>query len=207
MKIISEKDPAAISLATEYLCAGKIISFATDTVYGIVADASNINAVEQIYSIKRREKNKPIAIFLPNLLMAEKIFIFDEMAKNIAQKFSKNPLTIILKKQPNAAMHLAPNLNKNDDFLGFRIVKKDFIDKLLKNFGGVLAVTSANISGDKAAISADQVKNYFNFLDIDLLIDGGVCEIKIPSTVIKICDNQLTILRNDANLNINPAIQ
>ncbi len=203
MKIISEKDSAAISLAVDFLCAGKVISFATDTVYGIAVDASNNKAIERIYSIKKRDKNKPIAIFLPNLLMAEKILSFDEMAKKVAEKFSQIPLTLILKKRPSALINLAPNLNQNDEFLGFRIVEKNFISELLKNFGGVLAVTSANISGGEASISAAQVKNYFNFNDIDLLIDGGICAKKIPSTVIKISDNQMTILREGEGFNIN----
>lgn len=195
MKIISEIDPFSIAIAADYLRAGKVISFATDTVYGIAADASNSKAIEQIYSVKKRNKNKPIAIFLPNLAMAERILIFDEQAKKVAEKFQQIPLTLILKKRSEALINLASNLNENDEFLGFRIVQKNFISELLKNFGGVLAVTSANISGDEAAISGDQVKNYFNSKGIDLLIDGGICEKKIPSTVIKVSDNQITILR------------
>ena len=92
-------------------------------------------------------------------------------------------------------LNLAPNLNENDEFLGFRIVETNFLQELFKNFSGILAVTSANISGQQAAISAEEVKKYFNFSTIDLLIDGGVCQKKIPSTVVKISDEKITILR------------
>lgn len=201
MKIISEKDPQAISCAVDFLRAGKIISFATDTVYGVAVDASNYKAIEGLYAIKKRDQNKPIAIFLSDLQMAKKIFIFDEMAKKVVEKFGQQPFTLVLKKRHDSSINLAENLNKNNAFLGFRIVKKDFIDELLKMFNGVLAVTSANISGFKPSISADQVKS--NVAEIDLLIDGGVCEKKIPSAVIKIDNGQIKILREGENVNIN----
>ncbi|MSP34051.1 MAG: threonylcarbamoyl-AMP synthase [Rickettsiales bacterium] len=205
MKIISENDPQVISLAVDFLRAGKIISFATDTVYGVAVDASNYNAIERLYVIKKRNKNKPIAIFLPDLSMAEKIFIFSDEARKFAKKFLQISLTLVLKKRHDSLMILASNLNNGDEFLGFRIVEKKFIIELLKNFGGIMAVTSANVSGLEDSISADQVKKYFNFNEIDLLIDGGVCEKKNPSAVIKI-DDKITILREGGGFNINSNI-
>lgn len=200
MQIIPEDNhnsiARSVALAVDFLCAGKAIIFATDTVYGIAVDASNTKAVEYIYKLKNRDKKKPIAIFLPNIETAEKIFIFSKKAKEIAQKFSQESLTLVLKKQPDPLINLAKNLNENDDFLGFRIVEKKFIRELLQTFGGVLAVTSANISGASSAISADEVKKYFNFDDSVLLIDGGTCQEKIPSAVIKIDGEVATILRH-----------
>lgn len=200
MKIISEKDPQAVSLAADFLRAGKIISFAADTVYGLAVDASSHNAIEQLYVIKKRDKNKPIAIFVPDLTTAKQIFTFNDKAKKFAKKFSEVPLTLVLKKRSKPLIELAPNLNNGDKFLGFRIVNKKFIAELLENFGGVMAVTSANISGFEAPISANQVKNYFNFNEIDLLIDGDICEKKNPSAVIKI-DKKIEILRAGEGFN------
>ena len=77
MQIISAQDSNAAVLAASFLREGKTISFATDTVYGIAVDASNSKAIAALYQIKNRNKNKPIAIFLPNLKVAEKIFLFD----------------------------------------------------------------------------------------------------------------------------------
>ncbi len=199
MKIISENDVSATTTAVDFLRAGKIIFFATDTVYGMAADAANERAVAQIYQLKNRQTKKPIAIFLQNLEQAKKIFIFDEMSEKIAQKFSQNSLTLVLKKRQEPLINLAKSLNKNDDFLGFRIVNKKFINDLLQNFGGVLAVTSANISGDAAAICADDIKKYFHFNADALLIDGGICAKKIPSTVIKIDNGKVEILRQGEN--------
>ncbi len=198
MQIISEQNPDCAAIAASYLQQKKIISFATDTVYGIAVDASSSNAVEHLYQIKKRDKNKPITIFLPNIEIAKKIFIFDNMSHKIAEKFLTQGLTLVLKKRPYTPILLAKELNLNDDFLGFRIVKKNFINDLFMNFNGIIAVTSANISGSKDAISADEIKNNLSLLKIDLLIDGGICEKRISSTIVKIFEEKITILREGA---------
>jgi L-threonylcarbamoyladenylate synthase len=183
-----------IDLANNHLRAGKIISFATDTVYGLAVDASNFSAVEDLYKIKNREKNKPIAIFLKNLEEAKKIFYFDETAEKISAKFLPGSLTLVLKTRPQATSLLASNLNQNDDgFLGFRILDQKFTQDLLEKFGGIIAVTSANPAGEKPAINSAEVKKYFG--NLALLIDGGICEKKIASTVVKISNNKIEILR------------
>lgn len=196
MKIIAENDENAVDLACDFLRAGKIISFATDTVYGIAVDASNSQAIQKLYEIKNRDEKKPIAIFVKDLAAAKKIFDFDEVAQKIAEEFLPGSLTLVLKTKAQALSNLAANLNQNsDNFLGFRIVDNFFIKKLLEKFAGNLAVTSANKSGETAAISASDVQKYFQNSSLDLLIDGGICQQKIASTVAKISDKKITILR------------
>ncbi len=195
MRIILENDSDAAQIAAEFLRQGLAISLATDTVYGIAVDATNLKAVEHLYQIKKRDKNKPIAIFLPDLKAAEKIFIFDDLSKKIAQQFLPGSLTLVLKKRPENPVHLASSLNENDDFLGLRIISSKFLDELFKIFPYPLAVTSANISGNNALISAAEIETQSDFLKIDLLIDGGVCKVKTPSTVAKIFEQKITILR------------
>ncbi len=206
MLVIKESDKNAAELACQFLCLGKIIFFATDTVYGIAADATNFKAVEALYKIKNRNQKKPVAVFVKNLQAAKSIFLFDDLAKKIAEKFLPGKLTLVLKTKSKNLSNLASNLNQNDDgFLGFRIVERDFIKNLLEKFDGILAVSSANISSKKAATDASEVKKYFANLtsldlahDFTLLIDGGECQEKLASTVVKIFDNKLTILRNGA---------
>lgn len=196
MKIISENNQDAAVIAAEFLRDGKIIAFATDTIYGIAVDASSHVAVERLYNAKKRDKAKPIAIFLPNLQKAQEIFFFDDVAKKIAQKFLPGPLTLILKVKNH--FNLAKNLNCNDEFLGFRIIEKKFLTDLFAVFSSPLAVTSVNISGSEPLILPDEIKNNGSFLNIDLLIDGGICKNKIPSTVVKISQEKIEILRKGA---------
>lgn len=196
MKVISEKDLDAVSIACEFLRAGKVISFATDTIYGIAVDASNFKAVEALYKIKKRDEKKPIAIFVKDLKAAKKIFYFNNLAKKISEKYFPGALTLVLKTKIKSASILAKNLNYNaDGFLGFRIVDSNFIEKLLEKFDGALAVTSANLSGQKAATSATEIVK--NLTKLDLLISGKVSK-KTPSTVLKISNKKITILRQGA---------
>ncbi len=196
MKIIKESDLNAIELACDFLRQGKVISFASDTVYGVAADARNYDAVNTLYEIKNRDVKKPIAIFVKDLKTAEEIFDFDELAKKVAREFLPGALTLVLKTKENVKNILAENLNQNDDkFLGFRIVEKKFIKNLLQKFDGILAVTSANKSNHEASINANEVKKYFTNSKLALLIDGGISKEKTPSTVAKISDKKITILR------------
>lgn len=196
MKIISQNDENAVEIAIEYLKNAKVIFFATDTVYGAAVDASSQDAVAKLYEIKNRQKNKPIAIFIHNVKMAQEIFEFSQKAQEIADEFLPGALTVVLKTKNRENLNLAKNLNENDEFLGFRIVKNGFIEILLEKFAGILAVTSANISGCDAAICADDVKKAFKEQKSDfLLIDGGICKEKIASTVIKIDGEKLETLR------------
>jgi L-threonylcarbamoyladenylate synthase len=205
MLIIQESDKNAPNLACDFLAAGKIISFATDTVYGLAVNAANYKAVENLYKIKNRNPQKPIAIFVKDLAAAQKIFYFEELAKKVAVKFLPGSLTMVLKLKQESSALLAANLNyknnqESDKFLGFRIIESRFVSNLLQKFEGIMAVTSANKSNEKAAISAKEVEEYFRNCGPDsgpgLLIDGGISGQKIPSAVVKIFDDKLTILRS-----------
>lgn len=196
MLIIKESDTNALELACESLRLGKIISFTADTVYGLAVDASNFKAVEALFALKKRDPKKPIAIFVKDLASAKKIFSFDEVAEKFAEKFASESLTLILETKPESSALLASNLNQNDErFLGFRIVNRDFIKNLLEKFGGILAVTSANPSNEKAAITALEVEKYFAKSNLDLLVDGGKSEREIASAVIKIVNGKIQIIR------------
>lgn len=198
MKIISENNSDAVALAKQFLQDGLLISFASDTVYGIACDASNFKAVERLYDLKNRNPKKPIAIFVKDLETAKEIFIFDELSEKIAQEFFPGALTLVLKTQPNIQIKISSDLNKNNEFLGFRIVDRNFIKNLMANFDGVLAVTSANLAGQNPAASAKEVEKYFSNSKLDLLIDGGISQEKEASTVVKINNQKLEILRQGA---------
>jgi L-threonylcarbamoyladenylate synthase len=193
MLVIDQKNPNAVDVAIDFLQKGKVICFATDTVYGVAVDATNPKAVDRLYQLKNREKNKPIAIFLKDLDSAKKIFIFNDLAKKIAQKYMPGRITIILKTTLFAKKILATNLNNNDDdFIGFRIVDSYFVDKLFKKYSGILAVSSANKAFKEACSSASSVQK--NLENLDLLIAGKKTS-KISSTIVKIDNDKLILIR------------
>ena len=203
MRIIKESDNEAVNLACESLNNGQVIAIATDTVYGLAVDASNPHAIEKLYQIKARDPKKPIAIFVKDLSSAQEIFYFDEKAEEIAKKFLPGALTIILKTKTQTNKSISKDLNKdNPTYLGFRIIKSNFINQLLEKFGKVLAVTSANPAQEESATTAQEVKNYFQKSNLDLIIEGEKSKNKSASTVIKIDNNKISIIRS-GSLNIN----
>jgi L-threonylcarbamoyladenylate synthase len=193
MRIIDQKKSNAVDVAIDFLQRGKVICFATDTVYGVAVDATNTSAVERLYQLKNREKNKPIAIFLKDLESAKKIFIFNSLSNSIVEKYIPGGITVILETNKFAQKILAKNLNNNDNnFIGFRIVDSYFVNKLFKKYDGILAVSSANKAFEDACTSASLVKK--NLKNLDLLIAGKKTS-KISSTIVKIVANKLTIIR------------
>ena len=193
MLVIDEKKSNAVDVAIDFLQKGKVICFATDTVYGVAVDATNSKAVDGLYKLKKRDKNKPIAIFLKNLESAKKLFIFNDLASEIVEKYMPGDITAILKTTDYAKKILAKNLNNNDnDFIGFRIIDSYFVQKLFEKYNGILAVSSANEASQNPCISASLVKK--NLKNLDLLIAGKKTS-KISSTIVKIVDNELTLIR------------
>ena len=193
MLVIDEKKSNAVAVAIDFLQKGKVISFATDTVYGVAVDATNPKAVEGLYKLKKRDKNKPIAIFLKNLESAKKLFIFNDLAREVVEKYMPGDITVILKTSNYAKKILAKNLNNNDNnFIGFRIIDSYFVQKLFEKYNGILAVSSANEASQNPCISASLVKK--NLKNLDLLIAGKKTS-KISSTIVKIVDNELILIR------------
>ena len=193
MLVIDEKKSNAVEVAIDFLQKGKVICFATDTVYGVAVDATNPKAVEGLYKLKKRDKNKPIAIFLKNLESAKKLFIFNDLSSEIVEKYMPGDITVILKTTDYAKKILAKNLNNNDNnFIGFRIIDSYFVQKLFEKYNGILAVSSANEASQNPCISASLVKK--NLKNLDLLIAGKKTS-KISSTIVKIVDNELTLIR------------
>lgn len=198
MKIISEQDIDSTTISCNFLHKSSLISFATDTVYGVACDAEDELAVEKLYQLKNRDSKKPIAIFVKDLAQAEKIFKLNEIAKKIASKFLPGALTIVSQVKSDSNFKIAQKLYAQDGSLGFRIVGTNFITKLMNEFGGILAVSSANISGQEAAKNAKDVAKYFQNSKLDLLISGADLENNIPSTVIRTFNNEIEILRQGA---------
>ena len=123
---------------------GGIVIFPTETVYGIGVNPFNIKAVEKVYEIKKRPKEKPISLLISDLSMLYEISdnISNEELK-VIKKFFPGPLTIILKKSKKI-----PDLvTAGKDTIGVRMPQNEIALKLINEVGVPLATPSANISG------------------------------------------------------------
>jgi L-threonylcarbamoyladenylate synthase len=190
--IISQYNQDAINFAFQKLQQQKIIAIPTDTIYGLAVDATNYKAVEKLYKLKKRDNNKPIAIFVQNLAMAKEIFAFNQLAEKIATLYMPGKITMILNVKKNN-FNLAKNLNYYHKTIGFRYVDSFFMQKLMHYYQKPLAVTSANISGCEVAKSAQDIAKIFT--DLELIIDNEEVINNIASTVVEVVENNFKILR------------
>lgn len=139
-------DLAEIDEAVEILRQGGIILYPTDTVWGLGCDATNSEAVEKIYALKKRSDSKSLITLVSDADMIGKyVKVIPEIAVNLIEVNDK-PMTIIYP----GAMGLAGNVIAEDGSVGIRIPQHDFCKQLIRRFRKPIVSTSANISGESA---------------------------------------------------------
>lgn len=133
-----------ISKAVDCLTNGGIIIYPTDTIWGIGCDATNKEAVQRIYSLKKRTDSKSMLVLLDNDVKLRN-FVKDvpDIAYDLAE-LSEKPLTIIY----DGAQNLAQNLLAEDGSVGIRITREAFSKNLCARFKKPIVSTSANFSGE-----------------------------------------------------------
>lgn len=177
-----------VDLAINYLKAGKIIVYPTDTVYGLGCLATDVKAIKKIYAIKKRDKNKPLLILAKDIEMAKKYcFLSKEQEKYIKElKLGRKPVSFILKKKNK----LPKELSGGQDSIAVRLpdlLKNHFLTKILEEVESPIVSTSLNISGRKNLNRPSRLENYFTKEKPDLVIDAGVLKAK-PSRLVDIRD-------------------
>lgn len=160
-------NPAAINQAVEIISAGGVIGFPTDTVYGIGCSAFNPEAIQRLYHIKKRDSQKGIPILAADPEDASALSReFPRSAAALAARFWPGPLTLILPANPALPDNLSPA-----DTIGVRIPDYPPILTLLSR-SGPLAATSANLSGQPSALTADDLLEQLGD-QLDFVLDGG----------------------------------
>lgn len=142
-----------IKNALETLKRGGLILYPTDTVWGIGCDATNAEAIEKVYALKRRQESKALICLVSDYKMLNQ-FVEDvpEVAYDIL-KYARKPTTIIY----DDPIRVAENLIAPDNSLAIRVSKDKFSNELVKRFRKPVVSTSANISGEKTPESFDQI--------------------------------------------------
>lgn len=171
---IVRSDAAGMEAAVETLKNGGVAVIPTDTVYGLAAHPDFPAAVERLYTIKARDAKKPIALLASDAAGAEK-FVGAEAAA-VGGRHWPGALTIVAQGE------------------GVRVPNHDWTRRLIAACGGALRVTSANLSGRRAATDAPQALRDIG-LSADLVVDDGVSPGGTASTVVKVEGGRLTVLR------------
>jgi len=172
----------AIDQAVAILKQGGVVAFPTDTVYGVGADTFNPKAVKKIYIAKRRPRDKALPVLVSSIDDVRKVSdelppIFDELTA----KFWPGALTLIVK----AKDILPTEVTAGGKTIAVRMPDNQIALELIKRFGYPLATTSANLSGMRESISAEEVQASLGD-KIDLILNGGITSTKVASTVLDI---------------------
>jgi L-threonylcarbamoyladenylate synthase len=192
-EIRSIHQPGAIEQGAELITSGRMIAFPTDTVYGIGTSAFNSPAVEQIYRVKNRSQLKAIPILIGEFRDLQQITPpLSPLAESLVDKFWPGPLTLVLPLLPALPTVLSPTPT-----IGVRLPDHQLVRKLLRRTGP-LAATSANISGQPPATTAEEVLDQLAG-KINLILDGGKSPAGISSTVLD-CTRETPILIREGSL-------
>lgn len=180
-----------IQQAVDLLKKGQLIAIPTETVYGLAADAHNETAVAKIFATKQRPSTNPLIIHLYNSAAMEAFAThIPAKAYSLAEHFWPGPLTLILERHPN----VPKIVTGNQDTIALRVPNHPLTLELLKAFGGGLAAPSANRYGRISPTTARHVQEELGN-QVDLILDGGPCNIGIESTIVSLVDSEVTILR------------
>ena len=184
--------PAAIAEAARLIAAGGPVAMPTETVYGLAADATNGEAVALIYAAKGRPSFNPLIVHVADLAAAERIGVFDETARALAEAHWPGPLTLVVPLREDAG--IAPLVTAGLSTIALRVPAHPAMQALLAAAGKPLAAPSANASGKISATRADHVRASLGGR-IALIIDGGPCSQGIESTIVAATGGAPRLLR------------
>jgi len=180
-----------LSEAVKIISEGGIVAFPTESFYGLGVDATNTDAVENLFKIKKRDPNLPILVLISSLKnLPQYVSFIPSSAKRLGGKFWPGGLTMVFQASPVLSSALTSSTGK----VGIRISSHPVANAISKSLNVPITATSANISGMPPCVKADQVVEWFNNA-VDLILDGGETQGKYPSTILDVTINPPLIIR------------
>ena len=205
-------DSQDIKRAARLILDGGLVIFPTETVYGLGGNALLSDAAEKIYAAKGRPSDNPLIIHIAEPNDAEKYAHVSDVYYKLASAFMPGPLTVIMPKRECIPSSVTGGL----DTVAVRCPSHPVAHALIREAGVPIAAPSANLSGKP---SPTDVKYVLEDMDgrVDMIIDGGACEIGLESTIVALGGDGLTLLRPGAitldalscvceNINVAPAV-
>ncbi|MDD4617409.1 MAG: L-threonylcarbamoyladenylate synthase [Alphaproteobacteria bacterium] len=192
MSLVLPVNDESIALASTLLHEGKLVAFPTETVYGLGGDATNGHAVASIYKAKGRPTFNPLIVHVDEVKALDPLIEWTERARVLAKAFWPGPMTLVLKRAPSCPASLLTSAGL--ETLAVRIPSNPDAQRLLKATGLPIAAPSANASGKLSPTTANHVADSLGN-NVDLILDGGSCQIGVESTVIDLTSEIPVILR------------
>ena len=180
-----------VNEAAGVLRAGGLVAFPTETVYGLGADARNLEAVKKIFAAKGRPADHPVIV---HLFSADALTAWarevPETAHRLTEAFWPGPLTLILKRTEG----VPDAVTGGQGTVGLRVPGHPLALALLEAFGGGVAAPSANRFGRVSPTRAEHVRAELDGA-VDMILDGGPCEVGLESTILDLSTPAPRLLR------------
>ena len=194
LKLDEKKYKKAISKSTAFLKKGETVVIPTDTIYGLACDALNEKAVEKLYQIKERDRQKGLPIFVNSIEMARRLAYIDKKKEAFLNKIWPGPITVVVHAK-DAIPRIAIG---NRETVALRLPDYKFITDLITAFGKPVTGTSANISGNEPIRSAIEAREQWKRETTKpvLIINAGEIKNTEPSTIVDITGPSPIILRS-----------
>jgi L-threonylcarbamoyladenylate synthase len=182
----------AVAEAARLILAGEPVAVATETVYGLAADATSAEAIAGIYEAKGRPTFNPLIVHVPDLAAAERIGEFNHLPLKLANEHWPGPLTIVVPLRRDSG--IASIATAGLPTIGLRVPAHPAMQALLKAVGRPLAAPSANASGSISPTRAEHVLKSLGGR-IPLIIDSGPTPQGLESTIVAGTGGKLRLLR------------
>jgi len=193
-------NPEDIQKILDFIKRGEVLIFPTDTIYGLVADATNPEAVEKVFKIKSRSFKKVISVFVSGIKVAEKYTEIKENQKETIKNFWPGKITFILKAINQSKLILPKGIVSKQNKIGLRNTDFNLIKKVIDKLDIPLTATSANISGRPSSNKIKEVISQFESRSRQpaAFVNGGSLKESEPSTVVDLTSFPPQVLRKGA---------
>jgi len=183
-ELLEADNAAHLRRGAALLCAGRIVGIPTETVYGLGARADDPDAVERLYRIKGRQRDKPFSLLVASEAQAREFASPGPLACRLARRFWPGPLTLVV---PDG----------RGGHVGLRCPDHPAARELVRLAAVPIAAPSANLSDEAPATTARQVLAVFGG-SIAVVLDGGPCRVGVASTVVLVAGGEMKVLREGA---------
>lgn len=170
---------------------GELAIIPTDTVYGIVGDATNIDVVHKVYEVKKRDYSKPLILMVSSIDMLKRyVDSINDKEKQLIRKYWPGKLTILFKKNNK----VSDIITSGSPLVGIRYPNNKDLIELMEKLDKPLISTSCNISSKDVITSIDMLEEDISKY-VSYIYDGGILS-NTSSTIVKVVDERLEILRD-----------
>jgi len=173
------------------LRAGGLLAFPTETFYGLAVDPLQERALERLFAVKKRDRQKPILLLISRPEQLQEIVAEIPAAyQPLMRRFWPGPLTLVFPARPQ----LPPLLTAADETIAVRQTSHPLARRLIDAFGFAITGTSANISGQEPVREISSLSSELAAA-CDMLLDGGATPGGLSSTIVGIDGGELTVRR------------